>query len=311
MTAVLLALLCAVVWGVANYVGPLLTRTHPLGAVMVIGQLVGVLGGIGLFALDDGAVPGLRAAAFGIAAGAFNGLALATFYTAAAAGPISVVAPIGATGGAVPVLVALSLGERPSALQLVGIPLAVAGVVLAAARRAPPVPAGAAVPHGAPTAAGPDPDVPARSGPADPARSGPALPAAGIGLSVLAALTFGTFLTLFAEASQDGAATAVLTSRTALLVCTVVVLLLLGQPLRAPLRQWPRLAVPGLLLFVGTAAYGLATGTGLVSVVSVLATLAPVVTVGLAVVLLGERLAGRQQVGVAVALAGVVLLAAG
>lgn len=285
MTAVLLALLCALVWGVANYVGPLLTRTHPLGAVMVIGQLVGVVGGLALFALDDGAVPGLRAAAFGIAAGAFNGLALATFYTAAAAGPISVVAPIGATGGAVPVLIALSLGERPSVLQLVGIPLAVVGVVLAAARRDP--------------------------GPELAHRSGPAVPAAGIGLSLLAALTFGTFLTLFAEASQDGAVTAVLTSRTALLVCTVVVLLVLGQPMRAPLRQWPRLAVPGLLLFVGTAAYGVATGTGLVSVVSVLATLAPVVTVGLAVLLLGERLAGRQQAGVAVALAGVVLLATG
>jgi hypothetical protein len=35
------------------------------------------------------------------------------------------------------------------------------------------------------------------------------------------------------------------------------------------------------------------------------------VTVGLAVLVLGERLARRQQLGVAVALAGVVLLAAG
>ena len=47
------------------------------------------------------------------------------------------------------------------------------------------------------------------------------------------------------------------------------------------------------------------------SVVSVLATLNPVVTVGLAVVVLGERLAPRQQAGVATALLGVVLLASG
>ena len=78
-----------------------------------------------------------------------------------------------------------------------------------------------------------------------------------------------------------------------------------------PWRVVPKVALPGLLLLVGTAAYGIATGSGLVSVVSVLATLNPVVTVGLAVVVLGERLAPRQQAGVATALLGVVLLAAG
>ncbi len=62
---------------------------------------------------------------------------------------------------------------------------------------------------------------------------------------------------------------------------------------------------------IGTIAYGAATTQGLLSVVAVLATLAPVVTVALAVLLLGERLTGRQRVGVAVALGGVVLLAAG
>ena len=128
---------------------------------------------------------------------------------------------------------------------------------------------------------------------------------------MLAALTFGTFLTLFAAASQGGAAPALAISRLAVLVGTVVVLLVARSPVRVPVRAVPTVALPGLLLLVGTAAYGVATGTGLVSVVSVLATLNPVVTVGLAVVVLGERLAPRQQVGVGTALLGVVLLAAG
>ena len=280
MTAVVLALLTAVVWGFANYLGPLLSRTHPLGAVLVAGQVVGVLGGGLLYALDGTGAPETRALLLGIGAGLFNGLALATFYSAARVGPISVVAPVGATGGAVPVLVAIALGERPSLLQAVGIPLAVVGVALAAARQAPP--AGA-----------------------------PAQKTAGLVLSLAAALTYGTFLTLFAAAAQDGAATAVLTSRAALLVATATVLLLLRKPIAVPLRSLPLVALPGLLLFVGTASYGIATSTGLVSVVSVLATLNPVITVGLAVVVLGERLARRQQVGVATALLGVVLLAAG
>lgn len=280
MTAVALALLTAVVWGFANYLGPLLSRTHPLGAVLVAGQVVGVLGGTLLYAVDGTGAPGARAAVLGIGAGLFNGLALVTFYSAARVGPISVVAPIGATGGAVPVLVAIALGERPSLLQVVGIPLAVVGVALAAARSAPPI-------------------------------HEPVQKKAGVALSLAAALTYGTFLTLFAAAAQDGPATAVLTSRAALLVATVAVLLALRKPMTVPLRTLPLVALPGLLLFVGTASYGIATSTGLISVVSVLATLNPVITVALAVVVLGERLNRRQQIGVATALAGVVLLAAG
>ena len=281
MTAVLLALLTAVVWGFANYLGPLLSRTHPLAAVLLAGQVVGVVGGLALYAVDGTGFPETRALAFGVAAGVFNGIALLTFYKAAAIGPISVVAPVGATGALVPVLVAIGLGERPSLLQLVGIPLAVVGVALAAARAAP---AALSRPHDA---------------------------RAGLLMSLAAALTYGTFLTLFAAAAEDGPATAVLTSRASLLAATAAVLVLLRLPVTVPMRSLPLVALPGLLLFVGTASYGIATSAGLVSVVTVLATLNPVITVGLAVVLLGERLAPRQQVGVGAALLGVVLLAAG
>lgn len=280
MTAVALALLTAVVWGFANYLGPLLSRRHPLGAVLVAGQVVGVIGGLAFYAVDGTGPPATRALLFGIGAGVFNALALVTFFSAARVGPISVVAPVGATGGAVPVLVAIALGERPSSWQLVGIPLAVLGVALAAARGAPP-------------------------------QDAPVEKRAGLLLSLSAALTFGVFLTLLAEASQDGPATAVLTSRIALLIATVGALVLLRQRMTVPLRALPLVSVPGLLLVVGTVSYGVASTTGLVSVVSVLATLNPVITVGLAVLVLGERLNRRQQVGVATALAGVVLLAAG
>ncbi|MCA1720513.1 MAG: EamA family transporter [Actinobacteria bacterium] len=218
MTAVLLALLTAASYGVANYLGPLLSRRLPLSGVLLVGQSVGVLGGLLLVAVTGFGSPGRSGLLLGAAAGTANAVALASFYRAAALGPISIVAPIGATGAVVPVLVGIVGGERPSLLQLVGIPLAVAGVALAAARQAP-----AAVPR----------------------------------------------------------------------------------------RDVSAAAVPGLLLVVGTIAYGIATTRGLVSVVSVLATLSPVVTVGLAVLVLGERLAGRQRLGVAVALLGVVLLAAG
>lgn len=278
MTAVLLALLTAVCYGVANYLGALVTRAHPLAAVLLVGQVVGVVGAAALLAVQGGAAPGGRPLLLGALAGVCNAAALAALYAAAAAGPISIVAPIGATGAVVPVAVALLTGERPAVLQLVGIPLAVAGVVLAAAR--------------------------------DTGQTASAAPRTLL-LAAGSALAFGGFLALFGAASAASPPWAVFTSRLALVVCTAAVVVGRRLPAAVPRRGLPAVALPGLLLLVGTVSYGVATTEGLVSVVAVLATLAPVVTVALAVVVLGERLARRQQLGVATALTGVVLLAAG
>jgi uncharacterized membrane protein len=73
----------------------------------------------------------------------------------------------------------------------------------------------------------------------------------------------------------------------------------------------PAIALPGLLLVAGTVLFAEATTRGLLSVVSVIATLFPVVTVTLALLLLDERLNGRQRIGVVAALAGVAAIAAG
>jgi drug/metabolite transporter (DMT)-like permease len=73
---------------------------------------------------------------------------------------------------------------------------------------------------------------------------------------------------------------------------------------------------PGLVALVGladvsaNALFALASGHGLLALVSVLGSLYPVVTVLLAHVLLDERLTRAQQAGVAVALAGVCAIAA-
>ena len=60
----------------------------------------------------------------------------------------------------------------------------------------------------------------------------------------------------------------------------------------------------GNLLFAASASHGL------VSVTSVLASLYPVVTVGLAAIVLKEHIAGGQRVGVILTLTGVALIAA-
>ena len=62
----------------------------------------------------------------------------------------------------------------------------------------------------------------------------------------------------------------------------MVAALRLSSPLRVAARDVPRVMVPGLLLFAGTLLYTVATREGDLSVVSVIASLAPVVIVALA-----------------------------
>src|SRR5215211_3798954 len=71
------------------------------------------------------------ATAWAAGVGLLGLLGLLAFYRALAIGTMSVVAPISATGVAIPVFVGLLSGERPGALQVAGILLACAGVVLA------------------------------------------------------------------------------------------------------------------------------------------------------------------------------------
>jgi drug/metabolite transporter (DMT)-like permease len=67
----------------------------------------------------------------------------------------------------------------------------------------------------------------------------------------------------------------------------------------------------GALDMAANALFAVASTRGLVSVVSVVASLYPVTTVVLARLLLGERIAAAQQLGVVAALSGVVLITAG
>lgn len=274
MLPVLLALGTAFGYGVANYLAPVLGRRMPLGAVLLGSQVAGLAVSL-LLTLGAAVAMSGRGLALAAAAGVSNAAALACFYRAGRTGNLSVVSPIGASGAAVPVLVGLVAGDRPGLLAAVGIPLVLVGVVLAARRPA----------------------------------AGAGSRTAGVGWALGAAVLFGTFLTTYAGAAAETSVGALLWSRVALVASTAIGILALRAPVRVPPRDGALTLVPGLLLALGTFAFGEAVRGGLLSVVSVIATLNPVVTVALAFVLLRERPAPVQRAGAALALAGIVLLA--
>lgn len=277
MVTVLLALGSAACYGVSNFVGPLLARREALFAVLFVSHLAALLGAAVYLAATGG--PTLHGGPLGLAvlAGAGNAGGLIGFYKAAQLGPLSLAAPIGATGSVIPIAWGLAHGDSLSALQAAGMVLALCGCILAVRSTAPP------------TEAYPD-------------------PRASVLWATGSAVAFGTFLTALPAASEHGRAWALFDARIALLV---IIVLWAGRELRFRMdRGTPVLAVPGLLLLAGTLLYLLAAGRGQLSLVSVLSSVAPIYTVGLSVAFFGERPARSQAIGVAAALAGIVLIAA-
>ena len=278
----LLALLASLLWGTADFLGGTATRRLPVTSVVGVSQLVALLGLVPV-AVATGALDEPRSYLLpGVLAGVVGPLALAAFYRALSVGTMGVVAPVAALGVVVPVAAGLIGGEAPSVLQLAGIAAAVVGVVLA-------------------------------SGPELGGDRRGALP---LVLAGLAAVGFGTVFVLLAEGSGSGSLGAVV--MTLLTMRLVTVLLLTGLLLvtrRAQLgvrpRDLPVLVVIGAFDVGANAAFAVASQSDLISVTAVLASLYPVVTVLLARQVHGERLVGVQLPGVALALAGVVLLAGG
>ena len=277
MAAVALALAASISWGVADFVGGLKSRRLHVLTVLLLSQAVGMLLVGALVLGGGGAPPDARFLVYGALAGLSGLVGLAAFYRGMAVGAMSVVAPISAIGAAIPVVVGVATGDRPSAIQAAGLLLALVGVVIASREE----------------------------GGAD------ARLAAGTGLALTAAAGFGFFFVGIDAASDGGVLWALLAAR----ICDVALLAAVALALRPGLvpssRDTRDIAAVGVFDVAANALFALASTEGLVSLVAVLASLYPVVTIFLARAVLGERIRTSQGVGVVLALAGVAAIAGG
>jgi drug/metabolite transporter (DMT)-like permease len=131
----------------------------------------------------------------------------------------------------------------------------------------------------------------------------------GLREALLAGLIIGGFFAFNAQASPSAGLHPLLAAR----VASIVVLGGLTLATRATPPRDGRMLVlvlgSGLVDMAANALYVLATFTGALSIAVVLSSLYPASTVFLARLVLGERLAFSQKVGVGLALAGVALIA--
>src|SRR3954463_4050092 len=131
MGAIALALSSSVLWGVADFLGGLRSRTFPVAVVLgaTYGASLTVMAVI-VLARGEGP-PSTGAVAASLGAGLVGILGLSAFYRALAIGTMSIVAPIAATGVALPVLVGIATGDRPGPICSAGLAAAVVGIVFA------------------------------------------------------------------------------------------------------------------------------------------------------------------------------------
>ena len=282
MVAALLAIASSLSWGLSDFLGGLLSRRHHLVAVMLLSQGVALAILVAAVLLGAPTEHDAAATAWAAGVGGLGLLGLIAFYRALSIGTMSIVAPISATGVTIPVLVGLASGERPGALQLVGMLLAFSGVVLAA--REPP-------------AADAEERRTART---------------AVWLALLAAIGFGSFFAGIDRAEQTADVAWVLLAARAADVALLVAAAALVRP-RIPTapRALGAIAAVGFFDLLANLLFVLAAGRGLLSVVGVLGSLYPAVTVVLARVVLHERLSRTQCAGVLLTLTGVVALAGG
>lgn len=294
--AIILALVSSVLWGIADFAGGTATRALPAFVVVLASQTAGLIAvavaatATGAWTDAAGYIPWAAGAGLAGAAG------LLTFYHALAVGTMGVVSPIAALGVVVPVAAGLATGHLPSAVVAAGFVLAIAGVV---------------------AASGPE-----RS-------AGRSL--TPVVLAIIAAVCFGGALLFIAR----GAAVSPLMTMVGMRMASVSALAglflvrrLRGlgsaidarggtaagpssalRRLRTSARLWAIVMAAGLFDVSANLTFGLASTAGALTIVAVLGSVYPAVTVLLARVVHRELLTRTQQIGVTVAVVGVALIA--
>jgi len=277
---VLLSLLAAASYGVADFNGGWVSKRVSAWAVALTAQLSGALVTLAIALLAAGRPSGSDLA-WALLAGIGNGFGTSFLYRGLASGRMGVVAPVSGVGAAVvPVVAGVLLGERPGPVVWLGIAVALPAIWFVSREPAAPEEAGSAG-------------------------------STGFLDGVLAGLGFGVLFIALSRVSEDAGLIPLALNQAVAGVAIVAVALALRQPW---LPRDPRAALAvtsGLLGAVATGLFMVASRGSHLTVASVVVSLYPAFTVLLAAAVLRERVHGAQGIGLALCAVSVALVAAG
>lgn len=281
MLAAVYALLASLSWGSSDFLAGIESRRSAFWGVALLSQVAALAGATVVLVIAWPAPPPASALWAALLGGVCSAVAALAQYRAFALIKMSVVSPIMAGAALVPVSVGLARGEHPAPLQLWGVALTIAGIVIISR--------------------------PSRDAPAEHAR----VSRAGVLLAVLAAVTAGLLLVTLdyaGDADPYWAVAAVRFSSVVILAC-VVGLRRRGLGLRE--GAVPPIVLVGVLIVVANTLFTTASTMGYLSVVAVLGYLSPAIVIFWARVVLHERLRPVQWAAAGLVITGVTCLALG
>ncbi|MEY2563869.1 MAG: hypothetical protein QOH88_2062 [Verrucomicrobiota bacterium] len=278
----LLALVSAVLYGSADFFGGLTARRANTVATVLVSQFVGLVLLVAVMPFLPTTTVTSRDWIWGVAAGFSGGIGVAFLYRALAVGTMAVVAPITAVCAAmIPVLFGFAMGERLRPFTIAGIGLAFVAIVLVSRPRAQPA-----------------------VGVSTSKRSLPP----GILLALVSGVAVGIFFLALARTSSGAGMWPLVAARIASVALFGSIAVITGRTVRMSRPATTTAIAGGALDMLANALYMLASRVGPLSIVVTLASLYPAATVLLARVVLGERLSFVQALGIACALAAVLII---
>jgi drug/metabolite transporter (DMT)-like permease len=285
MLAIVLALVSALAYGVSDYAAGLASRDFSVIQVTLVSAAASTLVVAAVLPFAAAHPPGAASLAWGALAGLGEEAGALALYYGFRHAAFSVAGPLSAVGAAgFAVVAGLLFGERPSALALTGIILALPAIVGVSASAAA-------------------------------AEQGEEKGEGGRFTGVVAGLVAGAcFSLLFIGLNRAGSHRGLwpVASASGAELATAVVVAAATRNFRRPAARHGWLAVfTGVTGAGAIVAYFFATHDGFLSVTAVLTSLYPAITIVLARVLLGEKLTALRLTGLGLAAACVALIAAG
>jgi drug/metabolite transporter (DMT)-like permease len=269
-------MLAAVSFGTGDFGGALASRRAPVLGVVLTVQLAGFA--VALLAtglVGEGLPPGTDAV-YAALAGIVGAFGIVALYRGLAEGRMGVVAPIaGVLAAVIPVSVGAALDGLPSPAVALGIGLALVAVGLVS------------------------------SAPSEDGRP------SGLAFALAAGLGLGAFNVLISRVTPGTVFGAVAVLRLAEVLAIGVLILASRRAWRLPRRLVPAVIGVAALDTAGNVFYILATQTGRLDIAATTSSLYPVVTLVLAVALLGERVSRPHALGVVTAVVSIVLITMG
>ena len=294
MPAVLLALVAALCYSGSDFAAGLASRGANVIRVSVLAEVTCAVVVLSIVPFISTREPTPTGLAWGVVAGisgAVGGMALFAGFRHAAFSIASSVSAVGAA--AFSVLAGTLLGQRPSALALIGIALALPALVAVSVSTNSPDTNEA----GGTTALRPRPGISGRQ-------------TAGIAWGLVAGAGFGLFYIALNRAGSSADIWPLAAAEVGAIL-TVIIFAAITRQLRLPSAGTRWLSVlSGITMAAGAACYFFATHMSLLAVTAVITALYPAGTILLARVRLGEQLTRVRILGLCLAAASVCLIAA-